>query len=413
MKSTQETTSMGFLGIVAFIFRILPLSVSFTIGRLFGRIGYYAMPKKRALVYANLKTVFCKDKSPAQLRYLTRRVFIHLTQSFVEMLCMRNMKRSGFDKFVQIQGREHIDEAMRRGKGAVFLAIHSGNWEIGSIFNSLTGYTYNVVANKQPKMPELAVLLNECRRLAGAHVIDVGSATKEIISALKRNEIVGLVLDQGGQEGVIVDFLGTTASMSSGAIRLALKYGCALCPAWMVRQSNGRHILEFLPPVTLIETGNFEEDIKSNVQKVALHFEARLRQYPEEYLWFYKVFKYTSVAQILILEDNHSKNGQPLQEALERVKSALVEEGKTVKDKRVSIHFRSTFMAKLFSVHGILSRFFSFFRQEDHLRFFLTESCYAQLMSVKSDFVISCGPEVSGINFILSKNHLARSIQAE
>ena len=41
-----------------------------------------------------------------------------------------------------------------------------------------------------------------------------------IVAALLNNEIVTLVLDQGGKEGLPVTFFGKTASMSTGAIRL-------------------------------------------------------------------------------------------------------------------------------------------------------------------------------------------------
>src|SRR5208283_1949948 len=94
-------------------------------------------------------------------------------------------------------------------------------------------------------------MLNEYRTIAGAHVITTGVATKEIIRAMQNNEVVSLVLDQGGKTGLVVPFLGKTASMSTGAIRLALKYGCAVCPVWIERHRNGKHLLQIFPAMSL------------------------------------------------------------------------------------------------------------------------------------------------------------------
>ena len=80
-----------------------------------------------------------------------------------------------------------------------------------------------MVANDQSKLPQLDKMLNEYRTIAGAHVITAGVATKEIIRAMHDNEIVSLVLDQGGKTGLVVPFFGKTASMSTGAIPFGFK----------------------------------------------------------------------------------------------------------------------------------------------------------------------------------------------
>ncbi len=269
MEEFNDVPLTGPLGIAARVFRSLPLKTSLALGRVLGRVGHVVMTKKRALVYANLKTAFCSSKSPREIRRLSRNIFINLTQSFVELMCIGNMKRVGFNQFVNVHGQANIDQAIAQGKGVILLAVHSGNWELGSVFNSLTGYSYNIVAHQQPKMPELGVLLNEARAMAGAKVIAPGVATKEIIKALKRNELVSLVLDQGGAEGVLVEFFGKSTSMSSGAVRLALKYDIPLVPAWITRQLSGAHALEFLPAINLIRTSDLEQDIRMNVQQGA------------------------------------------------------------------------------------------------------------------------------------------------
>jgi mitochondrial fission protein ELM1 len=51
-----------------------------------------------------------------------------------------------------------------------------------------------------------------------------------------------------------------------------------------------------------------------------------------------------------------------------------------------------------------------FLRREECLKYFLTDASYRQLMKYKADFVVSCGFHSAGVNYIVSKNHLAKGI---
>ena len=102
MNSLRKSFLFALIKIAAFLFMILPISVSLWIGRCLGCIGYIFLSKKRRVIYANLKTAFAKERSPAQLRALTRLVFINFLQSAVEFLCLPKIHRIGFDKFVDL-----------------------------------------------------------------------------------------------------------------------------------------------------------------------------------------------------------------------------------------------------------------------------------------------------------------------
>jgi len=274
MNSFKKSFQYALIKIAAQFLIILPMGVSLNLGRTLGWMGYYLLPKKRKVVYANLKTVFSSTHSLSQIRDLSKSVFINFIQTVVEFLCLPKITRQGLDNFVEIQGKENIDHALAHGKGVIFLAIHSGSWELASVVGGVTKGPYHVVANDQSKIPQLDKMLNEYRTIAGAHVITAGVATKEIIKSLQRNEIVSLALDQGGKTGVVVPFLGKTASMSTGAMRLALRYGCAVCPVWIERCGNGKHLLRVFPAMSMSVTGDLGKDISVNVAKAANHFES-------------------------------------------------------------------------------------------------------------------------------------------
>jgi len=410
MSSFKKSFLFAVIKIAAFLFMLLPIGINLWIGRCLGWIGYHLLSRKRKVVYANLKTVFAPTHSPSQLRVMTRDVFINFVQSAVELLCLPKIKDLGIGKFVDIEGKEHVDQALLLGKGVIFLAIHSGSWELASVVGGITKGSYHVVVNDQSKLPQLDKMLNEYRTIAGAHVIFAGTDTKEIIKALRHNEIVSIVIDQGGRTGQIVPFLGKTSSMSTGAMRLALKYGCGVCPVWIERRGNGKHVLKAFPAMSLTVTGDLEQDIKVNVSKAADHFAHLLREHPVEYIWFYKVFKYSSQKQMVIVDDGRTGHLRQSQALARTLREVLEKRGKSVEENTISLQWRGPWAISLFAFYVFLAQYLSFLKREDCLRYFLTDISFKDVMKYKADYIVSCGSQGAGVNFILSQNHLAKSI---
>ena len=410
MSSSNESFLLSVIKIAAVVFRALPFALSFGFARAVGKLGYYLLPKKRAVVYANLRTVFAGRKTPGEIRRIAKGVFSNFAQSFVELLCLPKIKNLGPGHFVRLEGTENIAQALARAKGVIFLAVHSGNWELASVAGSLYGHPYNVVANVQPKKPQLDDLLNEYRALAGAKVIAPGAATRDIIRALQNNEIVSLVLDQGGKEGVAVKFLGKTASMSTGAIRLGLKYGVPICPVWIVREGHTRHCLKFFPPLDFCAQEDTDQGLIAATRTAAGHFEGLIYEHPGEYMWFYKVFKYSTQSRVLVLDDERTGHARQSQAAAQILKSALLARGKIVEEQTVPVHFKSVWAARFFHLYAFLARIFPFLRREEGLEVFLTQETYQALMAYNADFIISCGSKAGGVNFLLSRCCGAKAI---
>lgn len=409
MSSWIESFLLLVIKAAGVFFRALPFRLAMAIAGAVGWLAYYIAGKKRTVVYANLRTVFNGQKTPQQLRRISRSVFTNLTKSFVELLYLPKMKRLGFERFVTIQGQENIDNAMAKGKGAIFLAVHTGNWELGSITCSRCGYPYNIVANAH-KTPRLDDLLNQYRTIFGAKVIEPGAATRDIIRSLHNNEIVCLVLDQGGKEGMPLEFVGKSASLSTGAIRLAMKYGTPVCPVRIVRDNSGHQWAKFYPALDLTKEDATEQDLMETMHRMTGIMQPFIYESPAEYMWFYKVFKYSNDANVLVLDDGRTGHLRQSQAAAEILQTALIGKGKNATEKTVTVEFKNPKMAKLFSLYAFFAQVLGFLCREEVLGFFLTKEAYQQLLSYKADFIISCGSTAGAINFFLGRCYGARTI---
>ena len=112
MSSSNESYLLSVIKIAAAVFRALPFALSLWIARAVGWFGYYLLPKKREVVYANLRTVFAGRKTPQEIHRITKNIFSNFAQSFVELLCLPKIKRLDFKRFVKLQGRENIEAAL-------------------------------------------------------------------------------------------------------------------------------------------------------------------------------------------------------------------------------------------------------------------------------------------------------------
>ncbi len=103
----------------------------------------------------------------------------------------RRWSRSG-------SGFEHIAAARERGKGGILITGHLGNWELGGILLALEGVPLTVVTLEEPASG-LTQWREAYRRRLGIKTVSVGAdpfSFVGIISALRRNEFVAMLVDR-------------------------------------------------------------------------------------------------------------------------------------------------------------------------------------------------------------------------
>jgi lauroyl/myristoyl acyltransferase/mitochondrial fission protein ELM1 len=411
MSSLSESISYSAVKVMAALARLLPNGLVLKAGQCIGSFGYYLSPaKRRRIAYNNLRIAFCDTKTDPQIKAILKKCYQHYGQNIVELLRLPLISRTGYEKVVTLEGKEHIDQAIAAGRGVIFLAIHSGSWELSSMVGSMVGYPYNLIANPQKNAFKLNDLLNSYRAASGCKIILPGEGTREIIRRLKANEIVTLVADQGGAEGELTEFFGRQASMSTGAIRLALKYGAAICLVDISREKGGRHRLVVDKPLEMVRTGKEKDDRAVNLSAVVRRFEGKIRRHPHEYMWFYKIWKYSSNVNVVILDDGRTGHLRQSQALAETMAQVLAARGKTVREHTVQVAFRSKFLKKLCSFLSILGQWLPGFRSTGWLRLMLTPESFKRLTSVKADYLLSCGSAVACVHFLSTPWQMAKSI---
>jgi len=201
----------------------LPASAALFIGRRLGELFYVFDVRHRAIAYVNLKTAFGDKFSPCALSKITKDFYRAYGQNILEIFLIPKVDKKYIKRYVNIEGFDNIVEAFKKGKGVILLGVHAGSWELSNIICANLGFPFSLFVRAQ-KFPRLNALLNLYRAQKGCKLIQRQNETRQLIQELKANSSMGMTVDQGGRNGMLVKFFGRTASMSTGAVRLGLKY---------------------------------------------------------------------------------------------------------------------------------------------------------------------------------------------
>ena len=261
----------------------LPVRASLWMGRRLGDLGWWVLPRRRALTRDNLTRAFGDELGPAERERLARRSFAHLGMNLAEICVLLFRPRAAMLARMDLVGHEHLEKAAAEGKGILLLSAHLGNWELLPLSHALTAFEVSLVVRPLDE-PLLHRLAERFRRRSGVEQIDKRRGLREILDALRRGRMVGVLLDQNSSraEGVFVPFFRVPASTSKGLAVIALRTGAPVVPVFIRRVGDRRHRVEIEAPLPL--GGN----VLSYTAAFNRVIEAAIRRAPEQWFWMHE-----------------------------------------------------------------------------------------------------------------------------
>lgn len=260
-------------------------------GKGLGLLAYFIPMGRKKVALENIRQSF-QEISECEANRLLRRVYLHFGRMLFEIPHIIRLTPHNLDRYVIFEGEENLIDALNRKKGVFFLTAHFGNWELMCAAVSLRFGNLAVVARPADFAP-LDRVVGELRSVFGAEVIPKQKAMRRLLTVLKENKLVGILLDQNVDwyEGVYVPFFGRWACTNKGLALLALKTGTPVVPAFQVRQQDGRHRLIFEKSVELQRTGDKTKDVEDNTEIFTGIIEKYVRLHPDHWFWFHKRWK--------------------------------------------------------------------------------------------------------------------------
>ncbi|MBI5872651.1 MAG: mitochondrial fission ELM1 family protein [Candidatus Omnitrophica bacterium] len=382
--------------------RLAPVQAWLFLARPMGWLYYYFAAKKNKKAYLNLKIAF-SNISEFERKRIIKAMYIRFAQNLVEAMYLPLMDGAYIRKHVQITDMKVIEDAKKDHTSVIFLGCHAGSWELSNAACAglFSKGSYAMLAQPQTKHRKIDSYLNRLRQDKGIRVIRVDEL-KTLMQHLGAGNPIGTIADHGGQDGIPVEFFGKLAMTPVGSVRLAKKMGSQIILAFMRRLHGPYHEL-LLKPYELVSTASPADDVKVNLANINKVFQDWVTKYPQEYLWFYKRWKYSPQKDVLILNDGklgHLKQSLALVDCLQDL-------GFTVKSRLAEIKFKSAISAKFFALASYLfgPRFAGLI-----LPFYLKSPGIREAAGHAYDMVVSAGSSLAAVNCSIAFEDNARSV---
>ena len=222
---------------VLFIFfKIIGYKYSSNLGFLIGKIiGPIFRSKK--LIIKNLQKANLQKQN--NLEKIASDVLGNYGRIFAEYVHLKNFRNDKLEKYISIEGLEHLNNLKKTKKRAVFISGHFNNFELmamqiekagielATIYRPLNNFLLN-------KTMEQIRTENICK-----NQIKKGRAgSREIIKNLIKGKSIAIMIDQRVREGIKIDFFNNQATTTTIPAQLIKKYNCELVPVYIERKKN-------------------------------------------------------------------------------------------------------------------------------------------------------------------------------
>lgn len=217
-------------------------------------------------------------------------------ENFLSFLEIFHAGRFFTDSSVSVLYTPEVKAQIQAEKGSIVIATaHLGSWELmpglaSDIFPDREG----MVVVRSRKNRSLNRLMAELRGARGMLAIDHREAIKVVLPKLRKHGVVAFLVDHNTsrKEAVFLPFLGETAAVNMGPASIALRTKAAVCPVFLIRDGNGKHILHMLPP---LHTEGLSGDIHERIERIAAFYTDAVAQmvkkYPEQWFWMHRRWK--------------------------------------------------------------------------------------------------------------------------
>ena len=236
MKKIVYFIEFILIKVLFIFFKIIGYKYSSNLGFLIGKIiGPIFRSKK--LIIKNLQKANLQKQN--NLEKIASDVLGNYGRIFAEYVHLKNFRNDKLEKYISIEGLEHLNNLKKTKKRAVFISGHFNNFELmamqiekagielATIYRPLNNFLLN-------KTMEQIRTENICK-----NQIKKGRAGgREIIQNLIKGKSIAIMIDQRVREGIKIDFFNNQATTTTIPAQLIKKYNCELVPVYIERRKN-------------------------------------------------------------------------------------------------------------------------------------------------------------------------------
>ena len=251
--------------ILFIIFKLIGYKFSSNLGFLIGII-FGPLFKSKKQIVKNLEKANIQKKQ--NLKKIASNVLGNYGRIFAEYVHLEDFRNNKLNKYISIEGNEHLNDLRKSKKKAIFISGHFNNFELMAMQIEKVGIELaaiyrplnNVFLNKtMEKIRTENICKNQIKK---------GRAgSREIIKNVKNGKSIAIMIDQRVREGVKVNFFKHLATTTTIPAQLIKKYDCELVPVYIERIKNNYFKMFVSKPIkinnkkSIVEITKFLNDL--------------------------------------------------------------------------------------------------------------------------------------------------------
>jgi KDO2-lipid IV(A) lauroyltransferase len=268
----------------------LPSWITYPAAVIGGEVAYLLWVGRRRIAKENFAIVLALPAGDREVARVARRSFRNFAKYLVEIMRFPRLETEDFERLVSVDPRSwsYLRAARDHGRGLIFVSMHFGNFEIGGA-RIADEMPLNVIADELENQ-RLMDLLVANRAHKNVRLLPPEGAVRQVLKALRRNEMVGLMMDLGPRakelDNVEVMFFGELTAFPTIAANLARVSGAPIVVAAVTRARDNTFRGVALPPIFVERTKQAAHDIERATQTIVHGLEQLVRGDPDQWYIF-------------------------------------------------------------------------------------------------------------------------------
>jgi KDO2-lipid IV(A) lauroyltransferase len=280
----------------SFLVGHLPLSVCYRFAGLLGSALYWLMPRARGGAAANYARVMGKPPDDPAVRAAVRRAMRNFCFYALEVMRFPYLTASELSRRVVLHDTAEFNAALARQRGVIFVSIHFGNMELAGV-KLARQYAPLTLPAEVMRPPQLFEWLLKARKRYGVTLVPYKHAARAIVTALKRNEFLGMFVDLGTRydhKSVPVRFFGATTYFPAAPALVAHRTGAPIVFGYAPIDDQGT--VHGYPYPVIYPQPEMARDafVQQTMQTIASYMEDAISRYPDQWYIFRPIWPATA-----------------------------------------------------------------------------------------------------------------------
>jgi lauroyl/myristoyl acyltransferase len=259
----------------------VPLRAGYLLADALTEVHFRLFPARRHAALANLAVILPRASRRERVAIVRDMMRSHNRMMF-EFFRLPHLGRRELLESVEVSGREHLEQAVARGRGVIITCTHVGNWELAAVVLAQWGYALHVVAGVQLAR-WLTPAVRETKTELAIRTVAPEDGFRKLLRALEHNDLVALMVDGDiFSHGARIDLFGRETSFPAGPAVLAQRTGALILCGYCERLRPGRFRIVIEPP---LDPAAFP-DTASLIAAVARTSERHIREHLDQWCIF-------------------------------------------------------------------------------------------------------------------------------